>query len=355
MIFIPLYPAGRKEFCVVEGEIMFISCSIDFRCSDVQGSTGVGVYNKLFLRSDRDLSVAKSLMDSCLGDHEWNHLDLDGKCKLLQRSIVEANTASYGGARPKPVRKVIQLRKLRKERQGAENPRNKLSVKRANKNAKNEAWSSEDQEALTAASMLCFDLGGEIRKKELELTIRKSNDLRQRKSKLDKQFWSLARRVEKKKGLLSAINDCDGHLVTDFLQLKEVVITELAKVSKGMKSKVFTSRGQQLLKEVEIKNSSAYEKWMPVIREEFEYEDIVCEQVQIADVQAMINSLKQDRAAGVDGVTSAILKAASPLYFQRLTEVVNESYKIGRVPESILVGKMTLIDKKESSLEVGKK
>ena len=133
MIFIPLYPAGRKEFCVVEGEIMFISCSIDFRCSDVQGSTGVGVYNKLFLRSDRDLSVAKSLMDSCLGDHEWNHLDLDGKCKLLQRSIVEANTTAYGGARPKPVRKVIQLRKLRKERQGAENRRNNLSVKRANK------------------------------------------------------------------------------------------------------------------------------------------------------------------------------------------------------------------------------
>ena len=102
------------------------------------------------------------------------------------------------------------------------------------------------------------NLGGEIRKKELELTIRKSNDHRQRKSKLDKQFWSLARRVEKKKGLLSAINDCDGRLVTDFLQLKEVVITELAKVSKGMKSKVFTSRGQQLLKEVKIKSSSAY-------------------------------------------------------------------------------------------------
>ena len=38
-----------------------------------------------------------------------------------------------------------------------------------------------------------------------------------------------------------------------------------------------------------------------------------------------------------------------------MTEVVNESYRIGRVPESILMGKMTLIDKKEPSLEVGKK
>ena len=112
----------------------------------------------------------------------------------------------------------------------------------------------EDQEALTTATMHCFNLGGgggEIRKKELELTIRKSNDLRQRKSKLGQ--------VEKKKGLLSAISDCNGRLVTDFLQLKDIVITELAKVSKGMKSKVFTSRGQQLLKEVEVKN-----KWIPV-------------------------------------------------------------------------------------------
>ena len=60
-----------------------VALRIDIKLN-VQGSTEVGVYNKLFLRSDRDLSVAKSLMDSCLGDHEWTHLDLDGKCKLLQ-------------------------------------------------------------------------------------------------------------------------------------------------------------------------------------------------------------------------------------------------------------------------------
>ena len=59
-----------------------VALRIDIKLN-VQGSTGVGVYNKLFLRSDRDLSVAKNLMDSYLGDHEWNHLALDRKCELL--------------------------------------------------------------------------------------------------------------------------------------------------------------------------------------------------------------------------------------------------------------------------------
>ena len=60
-------------------------------------------------------------------------------------------------------------------------------------------------------------------------------------------------------------------------KLKDLVVTELAKVSKGMKSKVFTSQGQQqLLKELTVKNNSAYEKWIPVLRDELEYEDVVC-------------------------------------------------------------------------------
>ena len=79
-------------------------------------------------------------------------------------------------------------------------------------------------------------------------------------------------------------------------------------------------------------------------------EDIVCEQVTYAYLRDVINSLKLDQASGVDGITSAMLKAASSLYVQCLTEVVNESYRVGRVPESLLKGEMTLIDEKEPFL-----
>ena len=49
----------------------------------------------------------------------------------------------------------------------------------------------------------------------------------------------------------------------------------MAKVSMGQSSKIFTSRGQQLLKEVSAKNECAFEKWCPKERDEFEYQDEV--------------------------------------------------------------------------------
>ena len=47
----------------------------------------------------------------------------------------------------------------------------------------------------------------------------------------------------------------------------------------------------------------------------------------------MIKSLKLDQAVGVDDITSVMRKAASSLYVQHLTEVFNESYRVGRVSE----------------------
>ena len=89
------------------------------------GSNGLGLSsNKLFLRSDSILAVAKNLMDTYLRDQVWNQLSLNEKCELLQWSVVNANTVAYEGAKPKSARKVIQLKKLRKERQSAEKQRN---------------------------------------------------------------------------------------------------------------------------------------------------------------------------------------------------------------------------------------
>ena len=206
-----------------------------------------------------------------------------------------------------------------------------------------------------AAAVECNDLGEEIRKKELEIKLDKRRSFRSRKSNIDNQFWNLGRRVEKKKGLLSAINDCNGKLVTEFLQLKDTVVTEMAKVSMGQTSKVFTSRGQQLLKEVSVKNKCAFERWCPKERDEFEYQDEVCQPVGVAYVMEVVKSLKYDRAPGIDNVTPSMLKGASAPFLGKLTEVVNESLKEGKVPASLLVGKMTLIDNKKPSLDVAKK
>ena len=69
----------------------------------------------------------------------------------------------------------------------------------------------------------------------------------------------------------------------------------------------------------------------------------------------MIRFLKSDRAAEADDVLSAMLKGASPKMITLLTSVINESLAEGSVPSSLQTGKLTLIDKKEPSLDVMKK
>ena len=80
--------------------------------------------------------------------------------------------------------------------------------------------------------------------------------------------------MEKSKGKLSALKDQDGKLVEEFNKLKDLVATELAKISLGMKSKLFMYRGEQVVKEVLIKNGCYFERWIPNKLEEFVFEEV---------------------------------------------------------------------------------
>ena len=65
--------------------------------------------------------------------------------------------------------------------------------------------------------------------------------------------------------------------------------------------------------------------------------------------------MKLHRAPGVDNVTVAMLKYAGPCFITLLTELINNLFLEGQVPETLLVGGMTLIDKKSTSLLVSQK
>ena len=57
----------------------------------------------------------------------------------------------------------------------------------------------------------------------------------------------------------------------------------------------------------------------------------------------------------MDGITSSMPMHAFPLALQLLTSVLNEMLLLGLTPDSLNVGKMTLIDKKEPSLAINSK
>ena len=175
--------------------------------------------------------------------------------RRIQEILVSSNIEAYGNVQLGGRRhKNRPLKRLRQAKRLADREERKLSVLKATRILNSLEWSEEDQERLVAAAATCDDFGAEIKRKRIELS---ASDYKRRKVKglsRNENFWKFARRVEKNKGKLDALKDSDGNLVTEYSKLKDLVATELAKVSLGMKSKLFTCRGEQVIKEVLVIN-----------------------------------------------------------------------------------------------------
>ena len=85
------------------------------------------------------------------------------------------------------------------------------------------------------------------------------------------------------------------------------------------------------------------------------HEEQVCRRTTEAEVKAVIDKMKLQRSPGVDNVTVAMLKYAGLCFVSMLTDVINATFHEGKIPDSLLVRRMTLIDKKSPSLLVSNK
>ena len=104
-----------------------------------------------------------------------------------------------------------------------------------------------------------------------------------------------------------------------------------------------------------MKQSDLWKPWIPSVSDHLAHEAEVCREVKECEVLEIIKSLKQERAPGVDGITSQMLTHAGPCFIRLLTNLINCILKDGIVPDSLQTGKMTLIDKKAPSLLVANK
>ena len=170
-----------------------------------------------------------------------------------------------------------------------------------------------------------------------------------------KQFWSLARRVLKKASSLSAIKDLQGNLATERDEIINIVLAELSLIFIGKRSPIFSSRNGQIIKEVVMKQSDSWKPWIPIVTDRLAHKAEVCKEVKECEVTDIINSLKQERAPRVDGITSPMLRHTGPNFIRLLTDLINCILSDGVVPDSLLTGKITLIDKKAPSLLVANK
>ena len=125
-----------------------------------------------------------------------------------------------------------------------------------------------------------------------------------------KQFWRLVRRTVRKKGLLTAVKDGHGRLATDRAQIEEIVLEELAKIFSGQCSPIFTHRGEQLIKELDIKQLLGWQEWMKDSVDSNAHEEKVCRRTTEVEVKSVVEKMKLHKAPGVDNVRVAMLKYA---------------------------------------------
>ena len=135
-------------------------------------------------------------------------------------------------------------------------------------------------------------------------------------------------------------------------RIEEIVLEELQKIFSVSRSKIFSHRDEQLIKEVDVAAGQGWQEWIPNTVDPCKFEDVVCRPVTESDVSEIVSKLKTSRAPGVDGVTTGMIRHAGPLLITFLTDWINHAFHDGQVPECLGMGKMTLIDKKAPSLFV---
>ena len=195
---------------------------------------------------------------------DWSPMDTGEKCRFLQDTLVAEAKISCN---QKPVRNTRisvckSMRRLRKKCIVAEAQARQLEHEKAvlgfgsdeSKKGKEKLLQFFKQEAVT--------LRLQIKEKTRQrLLLRR---LHARSTLTNKQFWRLVRRTVKKKGLLSAIKDTQGKLATDRAWIEEIVLEELAKIFSGQRSAIFTHRGEQLIKEMDVKQLMGWQEWMKI-------------------------------------------------------------------------------------------
>ena len=159
----------------------------------------------------------------------------------------------------------------------------------------------------------------------------------------------------KQSSRISAVEDEDGKLITNRQLIEDIVLEELAKIFKGERSEIFEFKGEQFLSAAHVFHHGDQSDWIRPTGSPNYFEKEVCNPISLTEVKEIVLKHKDNRASGIDEISTRLLKNASPLFYTYLTEMINKCLETGSTPKALNVGKMTLINKKEASLKISNK
>ena len=310
--------------------------------------------------ANADYSLYHANLDRILEDRYDECKSIKETCTVLQQVVVQAGVDTFGmrtvsgkvGKKP-PISKII--RKLRKERNILAGLVKRGTVWKTKYSLTGRVWAETDKKRLEGNTSKLASVNIRLKEESLKQKLKSRNKIRATTKIGSKKFWSLINRIVKKSSEIIAIEDEDGNIITNRDQLADIVLTDLSKIFKGQKSKIFVHKGQQLIKATRVKYQENHEQWIPDNVPPDAHEKEICRPATTSEIKRLINRNKDSRASGVDNIPTILFKNASEKYYELLTTMVNRCLKEGETPEQLNVGKMTLIDKKEPSLRVDKK
>lgn len=311
----------------------------------------------LRIPGNTDYAEYKIKVDEILKDINWEVLTVDEKCKALQSTIIKAGAMIFGNktgrGRVKTRPKVPKsLKNLRSKQRNQERFVKKLTIIKARKIALNLKWRTRDAKQLLDRMEELQKTKEMVVEKDLEYKLRRRRRLREITKMGSKAFWRLVKRLEKQSSNINAVEDEYGELATDRSIVEEIVLRELSKIFKGQRSKIFESKGEQLVAAAYTMHHKDQKEWVGPMVDIDRHEQEVCQSVSTNQVMDLVAKHKDSRASGIDGIPTRLFKNASGLFYEMMTDMINDCLESGTSPQCLNTGRMTLIDKKEPSLQV---
>ena len=295
---------------------------------------------KFNIRENTDFAPYTNYLDQqcdSLSLHNFLDVPLEEKLDYINSCMIEAGRNTIG----------LQTTKKRKPRQIPMVLRNKIKAKNTlakqiNADLYSSGYVDENMEArLQKLRLEISDAFGEIK-------MRRRLKLRSKilvKDPTRRKFWRFLKTQAKNTGAISCIYTANGQMTFQPDEIDESILQHFAKIFRGKRVPVFDDLEPRNELSEAIDEIDDLLLHLPAECPEDRFESEVCSTYTMAELNHTLDTLPNEKAAGIDSVPTEFLKHSGSKFRQYLLAFLNQVLEEGVIPEALNSGKCFLIPK----------